>query len=122
MFKGSYTAIITPFNEDGTIDYKTYEKLVEFQIENGTDGIVPCRSTGESATMTHEEHRELIKFTIDKVNKRVAVIAGTGSNSTKEAVKLTKFAGEAGADGALVITPYYNKPTDDGLYVHFKEV
>lgn len=119
MFKGAIVAIVTPF-KDGEIDEPALRDLIEFQIENGTDGIVPCGTTGESATLSHEEHDRVIEITIDAVGKRVPVIAGTGSNSTAEAMRLTKHAHEAGADGALVVCPYYNRPTQEGLYQHFK--
>ncbi len=122
MFKGSLVAIITPFNDRGKIDRQAFERLIEFQIANGTDGIVPCGTTGESATLTHREHEELISLAVEIVGKRVPVIAGTGSNSTAEAIRLTKSAKDVGADGALVITPYYNKPTQEGLYLYFKAV
>jgi len=121
MFEGAFTAIVTPF-KNGEVDYDTLERFIEFQIENKIHGLVPCGTTGESATLTHEEHKKVIEFTIKKVNKRVPVIAGAGSNSTQEALELTKFAKEKGADGALVITPYYNKPTQEGLYRHFKYI
>jgi 4-hydroxy-tetrahydrodipicolinate synthase len=119
MFKGAIVAIITPF-KDGKIDEDALRELIEFQISNGTDGIVPCGTTGESATLTHEEHDRVIEVTIDAVKKRVPVIAGTGSNSTAEALRLTKHAYEAGADGALIVCPYYNRPTQEGLYQHYK--
>lgn len=121
MFRGSIVAIVTPFR-DGKIDEKAFRELIEFHIENGTDGIVPCGTTGESATLSLDEHERLIELTIEAVNKRVPVIAGTGSNNTAEAVRLTKRAKEAGADAALLITPYYNKPTQEGLYQHYKKV
>ena len=121
MFRGSIVAIVTPF-KDGRIDEKVYRNLIEFQIENGTDGIVPCGTTGESATLSHEEHERLIELTIETVKGRVPVIAGTGSNNTAEAVRLTRHAKKAGADAALLITPYYNKPTQEGLYQHYKKV
>lgn len=121
MFRGSIVAIVTPF-KDGKIDEKAYRSLIEFQIENGTDGIVPCGTTGESATLSHEEHERVIELTIETVKGRVPVIAGTGSNNTSEAVRLTKHAKKAGADAALLITPYYNKPTQEGLYQHYKKV
>ncbi len=121
MFEGIHTALITPFR-DGEIDYPALAKLIERQVEAGVDGVVPCGSTGESATLSHEEHERVIAFTVEKVNKRLKVIAGTGSNSTRETIKLTKFAADAGADGALLIAPYYNKPTQDGLYAHFAAV
>jgi 4-hydroxy-tetrahydrodipicolinate synthase len=121
MFKGSMVAIVTPF-KNGKIDEKALGDLIEFHIKSGTDVIVPCGTTGESATLSHEEHHRVVEFTVQTVNKRVPVIAGSGSNSTSETLELTKFAKNAGADGALVITPYYNKPTQEGLYQHFKKV
>lgn len=121
MFKGSMTAIVTPF-KDGKIDEKAFRCLIEFQIKNGTDAIVPCGTTGESATLTYAEHDRMIELAIEVVNKRIPVIAGTGSNSTAETIMLTKHAEKAGADGALLITPYYNKPTQEGLYQHYKRV
>jgi len=121
MFKGAIVAIITPF-KNGQVDEEALRKLIEFQIENGTSGIVPCGTTGESATLTHEEHDRVIEITIDAVKKRIPVIAGTGSNSTAEALRLTKHACEAGADGALIVCPYYNRPTQEGLYQHYKAI
>ena len=121
MFRGSLVAIVTPF-KDGKIDEKAFRDLIEFQINNGTDGIVPCGTTGESATLSHEEHEKIIGLTIEAVNGRVPVIAGTGSNNTSEAVRLTKHAKKAGANAALLITPYYNKPTQEGLYQHYRKV
>jgi 4-hydroxy-tetrahydrodipicolinate synthase len=121
MFKGSMVAVVTPFR-NGKIDEKAFGDLIEFQIKNGTDAIVPCGTTGESATLTYEEHHRVVAFTVETVNKRVPVIAGTGSNSTSETVELTRHAKKAGVDGALLITPYYNKPTQEGLYRHFKHV
>lgn len=121
MFKGAIVAIVTPF-KNGKIDEDAFRELIEFQIANGTDGIVPCGTTGESATLTHKEHDRVIEITIDAVKKRVPVIAGTGSNSTAEALRLTKHAYEAGADGALIVCPYYNRPTQEGLYQHFKVI
>lgn len=121
MFKGSIVALATPFKND-QIDEEALRNLVEFQIENGTDGIVPCGTSGESATLTYEEHCRVIDIVIDQTKKRVPVIAGSGSNSTHETVFLTEHAKKAGADGALIITPYYNKPTQEGLYQHFKYV
>jgi len=121
MFSGSIVAIVTPF-KNGLIDEKAYEKLIEFQIANGTKGIVPCGTTGESATLSHTEHNYLVKLTCDIVRKRVPVIAGTGSNSTAEAIALTARAKEVGANAALLISPYYNKPTQEGLYQHFKKI
>jgi len=119
MFKGAIVAIVTPF-KNGAIDEQALRELIEFQIESGTDGIVPCGTTGESATLSHEEHDRVIEITIDAAKKRVPVIAGTGSNSTAEALRLTKHAYEAGADGVLVVSPYYNRPTQEGLYQHYK--
>ena len=119
MFKGAIVAIVTPF-KNGKVDEETFRELIEFQIENGTDGIVPCGSTGESSTLSHEEHDRVIAIAIDAVKKRVPVIAGTGSNSTEEALRLTRHAYEAGADGALLVCPYYNRPTQEGLYQHYK--
>ncbi len=121
MFKGSMVAIVTPF-KNGKIDEKALGDLIDFQISNGTDGIVPCGTTGESATLSYEEHNRVIEFTIEAVKRRVPVIAGTGSNSTDEAVMLTKHAKKAKADAALLITPYYNKPTQEGLYRHYKKI
>jgi len=121
MFKGAIVAIVTPFKK-GKVDETALRKLIEFQIKNGTDGIVPCGTTGESSTLSHEEHDRVIEITIDAVNKRVPVIAGTGSNSTAEAIRLTQHAHEAGADGALMVAPYYNRPTQEGLYQHYKAV
>lgn len=121
MFKGSIVAIVTPFL-NGKIDEKRLRDLVEFQIKNGTSGIVPCGTTGESATLSFEEHERVIKIVIDQVKKRIPVIAGTGSNSTEEAVKLTKDAAKAGADASLQVSPYYNRPTQQGLYEHFKKI
>jgi 4-hydroxy-tetrahydrodipicolinate synthase len=119
--RGSFVAIVTPFR-DGRFDEKAYAELIEFQIENGTAGIVPCGTTGESATLTHDEHVEVIEACVKAVRGRVPVIAGSGSNSTREAIHLTRGAKEAGADAALLITPYYNKPPQQGLYEHYKAV
>jgi len=121
MIHGSMVAIVTPFR-NGKIDEKALKDLIEFQIENGTHGIVPCGTTGESPTLSHEEHEYVIELTVNAVNKRVPVIAGTGSNSTKEAIRLTRFAKEIGADATLLVIPYYNKPTQEGLYLHFKQI
>lgn len=120
-FKGSFTALVTPF-KDGALDEAALRALIEFQIENGIDGLVPCGTTGESATLSHVEHNRVIDITIETAKGRVPVIAGTGSNSTEETIMLTRHAEEAGADGALIISPYYNKPTQDGLYEHYKVV
>ena len=122
MFTGSMVAVATPMNEDGSIDYDSYENLIEFHIENKTDAIVPVGTTGESATINHDEHCEIVSFVVDKVSKRIPVIAGTGANSTSEAIALTKYAYEAGVDGCLSVTPYYNKPTQEGLYQHYKTI
>jgi len=121
MFKGAIVAIVTPF-KDGVVDEEALRELIEFQIEGGTDGIVPCGTTGESATLSHEEHDRVVEITVDAVRKRVPVIAGAGSNSTKEAIRLTEHAYKVGADGTLLVTPYYNKPTQEGLYQHYKAV
>lgn len=118
LIHGSIVAIVTPFS-DGGVDYGKLEELIEFQIESGTHGIVPVGTTGESPTLSHAEHEEVIKFTVETVRERIPVVAGTGSNSTEEALRLTKFAERAGADAALVVTPYYNKPTQEGIYRHF---
>ena len=122
MFKGVFTAIITPFKSGGEVDEEAFRKLIDFQIENKVDGIVPCGTTGESPTLSHEEHNRVIELCVKHVNGRVPVIAGTGSNSTAEAISLTKHAKESGADGALLVNPYYNKPTQKGLYLHFKAI
>lgn len=121
IFEGSMTAIVTPLKKD-KVNEEKFRELIEFQIENGTQAIVPCGTTGESATMTHEEHHHVIEIAIDQVKKRVPVIAGTGSNSTNETVALTKHAEKAGADACLLITPYYNKPTQKGLLTHFTKI
>jgi 4-hydroxy-tetrahydrodipicolinate synthase len=121
MFQGAMVAIVTPF-KDGQVDEASLRQLIEFQIANGTRGIIPCGTTGESATLSFQEHEQVVEITIDQVKKRVPVIAGTGSNNTVEAIRLTQHAKNAGADGALMITPYYNKPTQEGLYRHFKAV
>lgn len=121
MFEGSSVAIVTPFR-DGRVDEQALGDLIEFHIAGGTDGIVPCGTSGESATLTYEEHDRVIACTVEAVRHRVPVIAGTGSNSTDEAIMLTKHAQEAGADGALLISPYYNKPTQEGLYRHYKAI
>ncbi len=120
-FRGAFVAIVTPFI-DGELDEQGLIDLIEFNIENGTHGIVPCGTTGESATMSHEEHHRVVELTIKTVKGRVPILAGTGSNSTSESIELTRHAREAGADGALMITPYYNKPSQEGLYRHFKKV
>jgi 4-hydroxy-tetrahydrodipicolinate synthase len=121
MFHGALTAIITPFR-DGAVDEPALRELIEWQIQSGIDGLVPCGSTGESATLSHAEHERVVKITVEQTRKRVPVVAGTGSNSTTEAIRLTASAREMGADGALLISPYYNKPTQDGIYKHYKMV
>ena len=119
MFTGSITALITPF-KNGEIDWKAFEGLIEWQIENGTDGLVPCGTTGESPTLSHDEHHAVVERCIEITAGRVPVIAGSGSNSTREAVSLTIDAQKSGATAALVVTPYYNKPSQEGLYQHYK--
>ena len=121
MFTGAIVAIVTPF-KNGKVDEEALRRLIEEQIVGGTDGIAPCGTTGESTTLSHEEHDRVIEIVIDAVKKRVPVIAGTGSNSTAEAIRLTKHACQAGADAALVVCPYYNRPTQEGLYQHYKTV
>lgn len=121
MFKGSIVAIVTPF-KNGEVDEESLRELVEFQIENGTDGIVPCGTTGEASTLDYDEHDRVIEIVVQQAKKRVPVIAGTGSNSTKEAIEITEHAKRVGADGALLVTPYYNKPSQEGLYRHYKTV
>ena len=121
MLKGSIVAIVTPF-KNGQVDEQKLKKLVEFHIENGTNAIVPCGTTGESPTLSPKEHEKVIKICIEASSKRISILAGTGSNSTAEAIELTKHAAEAGADASLQVTPYYNKPMQEGLYQHFKAV
>ena len=121
MFSGSLVAIVTPFQK-GRLDEQALRDLIEFQITNGTNGIVPCGTTGESATLSREEHERVVAITVETVNHRVPIIAGAGSNSTEEAIAFTKHAKQVGAEGALLITPYYNKPTQEGLYQHFSTV
>ncbi|MDE7225186.1 MAG: 4-hydroxy-tetrahydrodipicolinate synthase [Acetatifactor sp.] len=122
IFTGSGVAIVTPMNEDGSINYENFEKLVEFQIEGGTDAIIVCGTTGEASTMSHEEHLDVIRYCVEKVKGRVPVIAGTGSNCTETAVYLSQEAEKYGVDGLLLVSPYYNKATQNGLYTHFKTV
>ncbi|MDY6065957.1 MAG: 4-hydroxy-tetrahydrodipicolinate synthase [Finegoldia sp.] len=123
LFEGSAVAIVTPFNEDETVDYDTYSKLIDFQLENETDAIVVCGTTGEAATMTEEERLKLIEFTAKKVNGKIPVIAGTGSNCTRTSVDFSKKVSQIeGVDGLLLVTPYYNKATKEGLYLHFKTI
>ena len=121
MFEGAITALVTPFKR-GELDTNALKKLIEFQIEKGINGIVPCGTTGEAPTLSYEEHKKVIELTVKYVKKRVPVIAGTGANSTEEAIELTEFAKKVGADGALLVCPYYNKPSQEGLYRHFKKV
>ena len=121
MFSGSLIPIITPF-KDGAIDEKGLLRLIEFHIAAGSDGIIPCGTTGESATLSHQEHERIIDICVEAANHRIPVIAGTGSNNTCEAIKLTGYAKTAGADGALLITPYYNRPTQEGLYQHYRAI
>ena len=121
MFSGSMVAIVTPFKND-KVDEKAFRRLIDFQIKNKSSAIVPCGTTGESATLSFDEHQRVVDVAIEAARKRAPVIAGTGSNSTREAIKLTKHAEKAGADGALLIAPYYNRPTQEGLYQHFKAI
>jgi 4-hydroxy-tetrahydrodipicolinate synthase len=120
-FQGSLVAMVTPFH-DGRIDEAKLRELVEFHVANGTDGLVPCGTTGESPTLTHEEHKRVVEIVIQQARGRIPVVAGTGSNSTAEAIELTRHAAEAGAAGALLVTPYYNKPTQHGLFEHFRTI
>jgi 4-hydroxy-tetrahydrodipicolinate synthase len=121
MFKGSFVAIVTPFR-DGKLDEPALRGLLEFHLNNGTHGIVPCGTTGESPTLSHDEYERVIKITVEMVGGRLPVIAGTGSNSTDKTIEATRFAKQAGADGALIVTPYYNRPTPEGIYQHFLAV
>jgi 4-hydroxy-tetrahydrodipicolinate synthase len=121
VFRGAFVAIVTPFI-DGRVDEQGLVELIEFHIANGTHGIVPCGTTGESATMSHDEHHQVVQLTVKTVNGRVPVLAGSGSNSTTEAIDLTKHAKQAGVDGVLMVSPYYNKPSQEGLYQHYKAV
>ena len=121
MFKGSKVALVTPF-KNNNLDEETYIKIINFHLENGTNGLVPAGTTGESPTLSHKEHEKVIELCINESKGKIPVIAGTGSNSTSEAISLTKHAEKAGANGALVVTPYYNKPTQEGLYQHYKSI
>lgn len=121
MFSGSYVALVTPF-KNGAVDFDALRSLVEMQVKGGTDGIVPCGTTGESPTLSHEEHTAVIEAVVKAAKKRVKVVAGTGSNATDEALQLTRFAAKVGCDGVLMVSPYYNKPTQKGLYLHFKAI
>jgi len=122
MFEGAYTAIVTPFNKNGDVDFGKLRELIELQVKNGIDGIVPMGTTGESPTLDYEEHEKVIEISVETARKRIKVIAGTGANSTREALDLTKHAKEAGADATLQVTPYYNKPNQAGLIKHFSAV
>lgn len=121
MFTGSMVALVTPFH-DGQVDFETLDELVDFQIESGTDGLVPVGTTGESPTLSHQEHKQVIERVVRAANGQIPVIAGTGSNSTAEAIELTAFAKKVGADGSLQVAPYYNKPTQEGFYRHFRAI
>ena len=121
MFKGSIVALITPF-KNGKLDEENYISLIHHHLENGTHGLVPGGTTGESPTLSHDEHRKIINLSVQECKKKIPIIAGTGSNSTAEAVELSKFAEKAGVDGLLIVTPYYNKPTQEGLYQHYKKI
>ena len=120
-FRGSFTALLTPF-ANGSLDEKAFSNLVEWQIAEGTNGLVPVGTTGESPTLSHDEHKRVVELCVEAANRRVPVVAGAGSNSTKEAIDLSRHAEEAGADAVLIVTPYYNKPTQEGLYQHFKAI
>ena len=122
MYRGSIVALVTPFKTNFEIDFEAYGRLIDFQLEHGTHGIVPCGCTGEAATLSHDEQKRCVKLTVERVAGRVPVIAGTGSNNTKEAIDLTAYAKEVGADGALLITPYYNKPTPAGQIAHYRTI
>lgn len=122
MYTGSFVALVTPFQGNGDVDFDAYGRLIDFQIEGGTNGLVPCGCTGEAATLSHDEQKSIIKFSVERVAGRIPVIAGTGSNNTREAVGLTKYAKDVGADGALLITPYYNKPTAEGQIAHYRTI
>jgi 4-hydroxy-tetrahydrodipicolinate synthase len=120
-FRGSFTALVTPFR-NGSVDEKAFRALVDGQIDEGTSGLVPVGTTGESPTLSHDEHHKVVEWCVDQAKDRVPVIAGAGSNSTKEAIELSRHAEKAGADAVLVVTPYYNKPTQEGMYAHFKAI
>jgi 4-hydroxy-tetrahydrodipicolinate synthase len=122
MFKGSFVALITPMRADGSFDEKAYADFVEWQIAEGTNGIVPVGTTGESPTLSHDEHKRVVEIAVTVAKGRIPVIAGAGSNSTKEAIDLTRHAKEAGADAALIVTPYYNKPTQEGMFLHYSAI
>jgi 4-hydroxy-tetrahydrodipicolinate synthase len=120
MFSGSITALVTPFNQDGSLDEDSFVKHINWQIENGTNGLVPVGTTGESPTLSHDEHKRIVELCVEVVKKRVPVIAGAGSNNTEEAIDFLEHASSVGADAGLIVTPYYNKPTQEGMYQHFK--
>lgn len=122
IFTGAGVAIVTPMKEDGAVNYEAFARLIDFQVENGTDAIIVCGTTGEASTLTHEEHLDVIRFCVKQVNGRIPVIAGTGSNCTETAIYLSQEAEKAGVDGLLTVTPYYNKATQNGLYEHFKAI
>ncbi len=122
MFRGSIVAVVTPFKENLDVDFEAFGRLIDFHLTHGTHGIVPCGCTGEAATLSHDEQKEIIRFTIERVAGKIPVIAGTGSNNTKEAIGLTQYAKDVGADAALVITPYYNKPTPEGQIAHYTAI
>ncbi len=121
MFKGSIVALITPFKND-ILDEENYIKLIDYHLKNGTNGLVPAGTTGESPTLSHDEHKKVIQLSVNECKGKMPIIAGTGSNSTSEAVELSKYAEKAGSDGLLIVTPYYNKPTQEGLYQHYKKI
>jgi 4-hydroxy-tetrahydrodipicolinate synthase len=120
MFSGSITALVTPFNQDGSLDEDSFVRHINWQIENGTNGLVPVGTTGESPTLSHDEHKRVVELCVEVVKKRVPVIAGAGSNNTEEAIDFLEHASSVGADAGLIVTPYYNKPTQEGMYQHFK--
>lgn len=122
MFQGAFTALVTPFKDDLEIDFEAYGRLIDYQLEQGINGLVPCGCTGEAATLSHDEQKSCIRFTVERVAGRVPVVAGTGSNNTQEALSLTKYAADIQCDGALLITPYYNKPTAAGQIAHYKTI
>ncbi|MFP4456550.1 MAG: 4-hydroxy-tetrahydrodipicolinate synthase [Clostridia bacterium] len=122
LFKGSGVAIVTPFNQNGSIDYPSYEKLLEWHVKEGTDAIIVCGTTGEAATMEVSEKKELVKFTIEKINSRIPVIVGVGGNYTDKVIKMSQYSESVGADGLLVVTPYYNRATQEGLIAHFTAI
>ena len=122
MFSGSITALVTPFNQDGSLDEDSFVKHINWQIENGTNGLVPVGTTGESPTLSHDEHKRVVELCVEVVKKRVPVIAGAGSNNTEEAIDFLEHASSVGADAGLIVTPYYNKPTQEGLYQHYKAI